>query len=331
MLWLHIGMPKTGTTALQGYLHAQPGFLEGHGIRYMTTGRDRGTGAARLICHNAMAVHMSRGWQNAPQDEPEDFAAEYAGHSAQHCILSSEMFFGRDLPPLQHRFLSRIDAPVRVILYLRRFDDFIEADYKQRAKNAMQTGGVDAFVARRLEQIESDPDYMNLDTLFERIETQIPEAEILPRLYLRDEMAGQDVIPDFLSALGVAPEAVTLPRVAANRSLSRLASEALGLFDERAAGFDKKARRRIGRLLQQSEDPMLFASGDVLRPDERQQINDTLEARNAAMRQRYFPDRVRLFPPHTDLPEHPPRGHSGEVVEFQHAVRAILKLIRRES
>jgi hypothetical protein len=44
VLWLHIGMPKTGTTALQGYLHAQPGFLEDHGIRYMVTGRDRGTG-----------------------------------------------------------------------------------------------------------------------------------------------------------------------------------------------------------------------------------------------------------------------------------------------
>jgi hypothetical protein len=331
MLWLHIGMPKTGTTALQGYLHAQPGFLADHGIRYMTTGRDRGTGSARLICHNAMAVQMTRGWQSAPEEEPEGFAAEYAEHGAQHCILSSEMFFGRDLTPLQDRFLSRIDAPVRVILYLRRFDDFIEADYKQRAKNAMQTGGVDAFVARRLEQIESDPDFMNLGTLFERIETQIPGAEILPRLYLREEMAGQDVIPDFLSAMGVAPEAVTLPRVAANRSLSRLASEALGLFDERAAGYDKKARRRIGRLLQQSDDPRLFASGDVLTAEERSRVLETLETRNAAMRQRYFPDRDRLFPARADVPEHPPRGHSGEVSEFQHAVRAILKLIRRES
>ena len=331
MLWLHIGMPKTGTTALQGYLHAHPRFLEEHGIRYMTTGRDRGTGAARLICHNAMAVQMSRGWQGAPETEPGCFAAEYAGHASQHCILSSEMFFGRDLAPLQTRFLSRIDAPVRIILYLRRFDDFVEADYKQRAKNAMQTGAVDAFLARRLEQIESDPDYMNFETLFARIETQIPGAEVLPRLYLRDEMAGQDVIPDFLSVLGVTPEAVTLPRVAANRSLSRLASEALGLFDQRTAGFDKKARRRIGRLLQQSQDPRLFASGDVLTFEERRQINDTLEARNASMRQRYFPDRDRLFPARDNLPKHPPRGHAKEVAEFQHAVRAILKLIRRQS
>ena len=329
VLWLHIGMPKTGTTALQGYLHAQPGFLEDHGIRYMITGRDRGTGTARLICHNAMAIQMSRGWQSAPEDEPEAFAAEYATHAAQHCILSSEMFFGRDLTPMQARFLNRVEGPVKVILYLRRFDDFIEADYKQRAKNGLPTGGADRFIAQRLAQIESDPDYMDFGALFERIKTQVPAAEIHPRLYLRDEMAGRNVIPDFLSAMGVPPEAVTLPGVAANRSLSRLASEALGLFDERGAGYDKKARRRLGRLLQQSEDPRLFASADVLMPGERARINETLEARNAAMRTAFFPGREVLFPPRTDLPEHPPRGHPGELAEFQYAVRAILRLIRR--
>ena len=53
-----------------------------------------------------------------------------------------------------------------------------------------------------------------------------------------------------------------------NRSLSRVASEALGLFDERA-GYDKKARRRLGRALQASGDARLYASGDVFLPEER--------------------------------------------------------------
>ena len=57
------------------------------------------------------------------------------------------MFFGRDLTPLHERYLSRIDVPLRVFVYLRRFDDFIEADYKQRAKNGLPTGGAARFVA----------------------------------------------------------------------------------------------------------------------------------------------------------------------------------------
>ena len=328
MLWLHIGMPKTGTTALQGYLHGNAAFLNDHGIRYMVSGRDRGTGKARLICHNTMAISMSRGWRDAP--DPDAFAEEYAAHASGHCVLSSEMFFGRDLAPLHERYLSRIDGPVRIILYIRRFDDFIEADYKQRAKNGMQTGGVDAFVAARLSQIENDPDYMNLGTMFDQIREQVPGAEILPRLYLRDEMAGENVIPDFLSVMGVAPKDVTLPKVAANQSLSRLASEALGLFDERGAGFDKKARRRLGRALQQSNDPRVFGRGDVLTPAEREKVNETLETRNAAMREAFFPGRDRLFPKRNADTDAPTRGHPGEVMEFQYAVRKLHKLIKQQ-
>lgn len=326
MLWLHIGMPKTGTTALQGWLHAHPEFLCDHGIRYLATGRDRGTGTGRLICHNALAVAMSRDWSGLPEGDAEALAAEVAAHEGGQCILSSEMFFGRDLAPLNARYLARIGVPVRVVVYLRRFDDFIEADYKQRAKNGLPTGGAEGFVAERLARIEADPDYLDFGALFERIRAQLSGAEIVPRLYLRDELAGQNVITDFLSALGVAPEEVPLPEVAANRSLSRVASEALGLFDGRA-GYDKKARRRLGRALQDSGDARLFASGDVLLPDERTQINDVLEARNAAMRTEYFAGRERLFPPAV-IREERVRGYPGELEDFHHAVRAILRLAR---
>ncbi|MGX0903853.1 hypothetical protein ACSSV8_002438 [Roseovarius sp. MBR-79] len=328
MLWLHIGMPKTGTTALQGWLHSQPDFLRDNGIRYLATGRDRGTGTGRLICHNALAVAMSRGWHGQPEDDAGKLASEVAAQDGAHCILSSEMFFGRDLTPLRQRYLSRISAPVRVFVYLRRFDDFIEADYKQRAKNGLPTGGAERFVAERLARIESDPDYMNFTTVFDRISAQLPGAEIVPRLYLRDEMAGGNVIPDFLSVLGVNPDTVPLPKVAANRSLSRVASEALGLFDE-GAGYDKKARRRLGRALQASGDARLYASDDVLLPEERARINDTLETRNAVMRKAFFAGRDRLFPASVPSAERV-RAYPGELEDFHHAVRAILRLARRD-
>lgn len=326
MLWIHIGMPKTGTTALQGYLHSNAAFLAKHDIRYMATGRDRGTGRVRLICQNAMAIAMSRGWAGAPT--PEAFVQEYQTHEGQHCILSSEMFFGRDLSPLYDRYLAAIPAPVKFVVYIRRFDDFIEADYKQRAKNGMRTGGVDAFVANRLTQIESDPDYMNFSTIFDRIRAQVPDAEIVPRLYLREEMAGNDVISDFLSLMDVPVNEVVLPKGAANKSLSRVASEALGRFDN-GAGFDKKARRQLGRELQQSGDPRLFGRDDVLNPDERKRVNDTLETRNAAFRAAYFPDRARLFPSRTGTEDGVQRGDPSEKQDYDYAVKKLHKLAKK--
>ena len=41
MLWLHMGMPKTGTTALQGFLRSNGALLDEIGLRYMEAGRRR--------------------------------------------------------------------------------------------------------------------------------------------------------------------------------------------------------------------------------------------------------------------------------------------------
>ncbi|SEK22573.1 hypothetical protein SAMN05443999_10122 [Roseovarius azorensis] len=333
MLWVHIGMPKTGTTALQSYLHRNPGFLHDNGIHYMISGRDRGTGTARLICHNSLAVDMNRTAQTLPPGLAEKFIAEYRDNRPAHCVMSSEMFFARDLSALRNALFCQIDDPVRIVVYLRRFDDFIEADYKQRAKNGLPTGGAAAFVGGCLARIETDPDYMNFGAIFDRIQTTVPGAVIVPRLYLRDEMTGNNVIPDFLSLFGVASANIVPPETEANRTLSRLASEALGVFHDRAAGFDKKRCRRLGRTLQQSNDPGLFASGDVLTPEERDTINDLLERRNETMRQTYFPGRDHLFPPSARpaSPEVPMRGDPEELPRFQYAVRSILKLLAAES
>lgn len=327
MLWIHIGMPKTGTTALQGFLHSNPDFLATHGIRYLASGRDRGTGVGQLICHNAMAVDMSRNWSHTPESQPQAFRAEYDRHRDEHCIISSEMFFGRDLSSLHKRVIAPMQTEVTILVYLRRFDDFIEADYKQRAKNGRLIGGqVDAFVRERIERIETDPEYLNFGTLFDRIRDTIPDVRILPRLYLREEMTGGNVITDVMSVLGVPPDTVPLPETNANRSLSRLASEAIGLFDP-TLGFDKKRRRRLARALQAMEDPRLFRRNDVLTTSERKAICDLLEKRNADMRKAFFPTRRKLFPTSGRKPTGPERGHPDELAEFQYVMQAALRVI----
>ncbi len=331
MLWIHIGMPKTGTTSLQSYLHKNPDLLKDHGVHYMVTGRDRNTGKARLICHNSMAVAMSRGWRDLPEAEADAFCNEYADHNSAQCIISSEMFFGRDLTPLQDRYLSRVDGAIRVIVYLRRFDDFVEADYKQRAKNGRVAGtSVTEFVRQRIDLIERDADYMNFETTFERIRQTIPGADIVPRLYLREDMVGNNVITDFLSVVGISPEHVALPEVTANRSLSRLASEAVGMLGP-SAGFDTKMRRRLGRALQARGDARLFGRNDVLTAEECDKINGILEARNAGMRQAFFPERKQLFPELKDKYTGPERGHPDELAEFQYAMRIVLQVMAKST
>jgi hypothetical protein len=83
MLWLHLGMPKTGTTALQGFLRGNQPVLDQIGLRYMETGRRRLDGNPRLaISHNIIAFHMNQ------SDQPMDpfragMTSEFDAHSGQ--------------------------------------------------------------------------------------------------------------------------------------------------------------------------------------------------------------------------------------------------------
>jgi len=327
MLWLHIGMPKTGTTALQNYLYKHPDLLTRHGVHYMVTGRDRGTGEAKLICHNSMAVDMNSNWKTAPKNQSTAFRDEYKAHADKHCVVSSEMFFGRDLAALNAHLFEGLDTPVRIFVYLRRFDDFIEADYKQRAKrNRDVGGGVHAYVAGRIKAIDEDPDFLNFESLFDQIKIAMPNAEIVPRLYVREELVGQNVIPDFLSLFDVPPEDVPLPRAESNRTLSRLTAEALGLFNPKL-GFDIRAIRRLDRAVQRLNDPRLFRKGDVLTLSESREINERLEERNANLRKTYFPDRERLFAETKPKHDGPERGHPDELLEFREIMAIILQLM----
>jgi hypothetical protein len=195
----------------------------------------------------------------------------------------------------------------------------------------MRTRGVDAFVADRLTQIESDPDYLNFGHMFERMRQQVPGAEMVPRLYLREEMAGNDVITDFLSLMDVPINAVALPEAVANKSLSRMASEALGRFDGGGPDFDKKARRQLGRALQNTADPRIFRRFDVLNPAERKMINETLEARNAAMRETYFTGRDRLFLSCQAASVAYERGDPRELDDLYYTQRILQELIKQQS
>ena len=327
MIWLHVGMPKTGSTALQTFLHRAGGET---GLHYLHTGRRRPGHTRRVIAHNILATALNTGREEVFEGLRAAFRQELEQHAHRPCVMSSEMFFGRDLSPLHRHLFRHGDAPVTVIVYLRRFDDFMEADYKQRVRNRRFAGGVQAYVDSRLQALDADPDFLNFGAEFKRLQRSIPGATLHPRLYLQEEMVAGDVVADFIAALGLdRADFPAPPARRANRSFSRLASEALGVMAGAAgAGFDKKRHRRLFRRLHDTDDPLLFGRGDVLTLSERQEINDRLEDRNAAMRNACFPRRDRLFPQVSadDVAGGLPRGSLSELIRFQQIMQKILQL-----
>ncbi len=125
---VHIGTPKTGSTFLQHFfLENRKIFLENN-IFFPTTGlapinQYRG---GRFACHNRLLKAI------ATQDELgiDAFRREIEQAGAQNVIISSENF---SIYPDAIEFIASLLHPfdVKIIVYLRRQDFFLESLYKE--------------------------------------------------------------------------------------------------------------------------------------------------------------------------------------------------------
>ncbi len=294
MLWLHLGMPKTGTTALQSYMRTHDSALSDAGLRYMLAGRQRpGSGERAKVSHNMMAFHMNQSSQ--PMDDfREAMGREYEEHGHKACVVSSEMFFSADLGRLSQVFSEIPARDMRVVFYCRRYSDFFEADYKQRAKNGRLPPDGSGFVRDRLARIRDNPHQHSYAGAVGRMRAAFPGVAVVPLLYDRAEMANGNVIDDFLARVGVTPPRGCSTELPANPSLSRVASEAFGIVT-RALG--RKRSRQLRR--QAVSDPVMFRRNDVLEPQERAWLDSFLTEADDGFRREFFPDRAAMFAPRT--------------------------------
>ncbi|MGA0615961.1 hypothetical protein [Paracoccus sp. KR1-242] len=325
MIWLHIGMPKSGSSSLQGYLANETDVLDKGNIRFVQTGRV-GDRKVPLPSHNLLARQMHSGWKNIGPSLFDAYVDELRNFSGKSRVISAEMFYGQRLARLQEKIFSRIDEPVNVVIYLKRFSDFLDSDYKQKVKKGRDLVSAEHYARSAIKAAETRPEYMNYALMLKQIAADIPNAVIHPRLFLRDQLVGGDIITDFLNLLGVPLEAVKLPEKRSNVSLSRVSSEALGLFASKEGGVNEWAHRRIDIALQSSSSGDFFGKGDVFLPDEARHLDELLEDRNAGLLADYFPSRDRLFPKVEDYRGKYLRGDPSELSRFRDTVREILKI-----
>ncbi|WP_170557900.1 hypothetical protein [Ruegeria atlantica] len=292
MLWLHMGMPKTGTTALQGFLRRNHAVMDEIGLHYMETGRRRLEGSSRLaISHNIVAFHIN---QSADPMDPfrSDMTTEYDAHADKTCVVSSEMFYGCNLNRLAEVFADIPSRDLTITYYCRRYSDFFEADYKQRAKAGRLAHGGSEYIRQQLDLIRNHPERLSFSAKLAEIRTAFPGVTIAPLLYERSGMVRGNVVDDFLSRIGTPLAEELAGGGVSNPSHSRAASEAFGVVS-RALG--RKKSRQLRRTF--VDDPVMVRRNDVLEPDERAWLDEFLAQQDTAFQHEFFPERPELFAP----------------------------------
>lgn len=243
VLVIHIGSPKTGTTAIQGFLKTNATPLEKAGLRFIRAGRTN-------ISHNSLVQPLLRG---RAEDTLDAIRRELVDAHAGTAVLSSEMFFQPAAAPVLAEAFSGLDREISIVGYLRRPDAYAEAMYKQKVKNGRIAPDPVAF-------LESWRRHLRYGPVVEAYRAAFGAEALRIRPFRRSLFPEGDVVRDFLATCGVEHgDEFSSPDAPSNRSLSRAVSEALGRVNRHTPFNTRVMIREIAA----AADPDTIRSGDV--------------------------------------------------------------------
>lgn len=261
-LIIHIGAPKTGTTAIQQYLLKNREYLAEQGVLYPLGGLLKSghhiVGAAVFPARAHRLQGRSR--QEALQTSVQAIRKEIEALRPGTVILSSEYLWGNlspdNIQPLLQPFS---DCRIRVVAYLRRQDLLAQSLYIQAVKGGLS----DSFRAWLRRVVASDKAGFDFHSVLSCWKNAGTSVEIVARVYEKSQLTG-DICPDFLAA--VCPNVTAPPSLAArtvNSSPDRVTVELVRLVSSKIADPELRAAVRK-RVLTNSPARTLFAPMNYL-------------------------------------------------------------------
>ena len=201
---LHVGLPKTGTTAIQRTLAANRPVLAAQGILYPASlGRVYHWKLAALALQDPLApwagaTARTDGLEGGPdailhalQDEIAQVRPNILLISSEH--LTSRLQFPTDYENLR-TLLAAIDAQTEALIYLRPIADYAAASYTESVKNGRHT-------PFHVSDVLQNPDRYDYNRVIRRWEDTLHSVTI--RVFDRRRFPDGNVINDFLDALGI--------------------------------------------------------------------------------------------------------------------------------
>lgn len=201
-IFLHIGLHKTGSTAIQSFLNKNRSLLlSKHKILYPNAGLH--TVAHHLAAwslwepskRNSWAAEI--GFSETAEQVFGSIIQEAKDENAEAIILSSEEFssvYAFSIPKLASLLKG---YEVELIVYLRRQDEYLESSYGQAVKDYTCKTTVDfySWLHERNFKVLDYHDYLS------KWQNGFPNLIIKPRVYDRNCFPNKNINHDFLNAI----------------------------------------------------------------------------------------------------------------------------------
>jgi hypothetical protein len=269
--FVHVGVHKTGTTAIQRFLAGNPAALARAGLYYPHAGR---RSAALPGHHNVASELLGSANFDAGAGTLADVAAEIARVGAPRACLSSEKFAAlcehEAAMAALREAIATIGYRARVVVYVRAQPQYAESLYAELVKH----GSAPPFV-RYVDELVTDglvrahtTFHFEFGRLVERFASAFGRDAVIVRGY-RDRGRAEPLVLDFLAAAGVT--AALSPG---------LIAEPAGYENRRATTGEVIARLRAAA---PPDEPHAGLPFHPLGPDDRARITARFAADNAEL------------------------------------------------
>ena len=327
---VHVGIHKTGTTSIQKFAAQHRGEFRARGLWYPDF---QDVGLLPHYAHHQLAISLGGGGRLS-QDEIRTFVdhvnanrkgGETVLYSAEpfYRMLSPEVEGAAEAGPMDENYWAQRDAytakmralfpqdAVKILICLRRQDDFARSLYQERVKVTRHTGTFDEFLDGERPLF----DFYRQVAMYAR---HFPQVEVVR---FQDLVRGGDLNAAFFGLLGIDID-FTDKRPVTNTSLPVEYVEFKRLVNKtRPSNEESKA---IGRKL------LKMAGNDALDPDKNldwvsfdriQEFQSSFDADNERLR--------KEFAPHLEGPLFPdPKPNGKRIFEGLSGERAV-QLARR--
>jgi len=290
---LHIGTPKTGSTALQYFLKQNRGQLARSGLVYPES-------IELGFAQHELAFLTGGGYPDWATGERLPFDVligklrrELDAHpSGSQLVLSSENFYWLSDPSAVSDMLAALGyAPdtVAIVVYIRRQEDAIESWYNQSVKALGYSGSFEQSIA-------DHDDLWDYEYRLGRWASVFGLQQMVVRTYAEEDECF-DVRRDFLELLEVPAPSLSYPAGRENLRLVRDLLEFQRVINRLPLPTADK-RRYHKQLIRLSEEAATLGLDDTPLHTQasRNAVRRRYEAGNSAVARTYF-DRSDLFPP----------------------------------
>jgi hypothetical protein len=192
-LFVHIGLHKTGSSTIQGFLRDNERALVDRGYEFSSVGRGHGLGNIDI----ANSVSERRSALGDRRGSADTLAAEVRARPERTHVISAEAFETLNDEDVARLAAAFAGIPVTVVCYIRNTPAHIQSRYAQLAKSASLDTDFDAFFARLRDSLSVLPKLERWGAAFGWQNLVIASVDGF-------SPATPDLVHHFLGALGIA-------------------------------------------------------------------------------------------------------------------------------